>query len=240
MHALRIDVEADVEERHMAAIHRELVEGAAAPVLVPSPRGVRRRIVATLAVAFALLVPATAFAAEDTVPGDVLYPVKQSTEWVRSLVDPTVVQQHRVEELESVIARGASIQLVIDRFDASVEAVDDQEVELVRRVEQARERIRARYGVDLSRTVSRSRPGDPTVGDDTGDPRSGSQQGIGDGGSGSPAPNATIAPSTSTDGVGPESGTGAGTDDTTTPSTTRSATGQPDQPREPASGGNGR
>ena len=87
-----------------------------------------------LAVAFALLLPTAALAAEDAVPGDVLYPVKQSTEWVRSLIDPTVVQEHRVDELEIVIDRGAPIDVIVDRFDASVDAVDELDSEPIQRV----------------------------------------------------------------------------------------------------------
>jgi len=242
MQALRVDVETDVEDRHVAAILRELRKTPAGPVPVRTSRGVRRRLVVTLVAAFALLLPAVAIAAEEAVPGDVLYPVKQSTEWARSLVDSGVAQQHRVRELEIVIERDAPIGVVADRFEASVAAVDDQAPELVQRVDRARTMVRDRYGVDLGPIVSPSGPGDSTgeVGPGNGKTsRSGAEQRSGQGAADTSVSTTTTAstePPTDSGGTG--SNTDTGTDGTTTPSTTRSTTGQPYDTPEPGSGGN--
>ncbi len=234
MQALRVDVEPDVEERQIAVMLGELREVPLTPVPVTA-RPARRRLMTALAVAFALLLPTAALAAEDAVPGDVLYPVKQSTEWVRSLIDPTVVQEHRVDELEIVIDRGAPIDVIVDRFDASVDAVDELDPELIQRVERARETVRERYGVDLAPTVARSGPGAPIEPSDTGNgqtSRSGSEQHGGDGATDTSSPAMTT---TSTEPPATRAGTGyPGTGGTTTPSTK----GQPDDSPEPGSAGN--
>lgn len=243
MEALRIDVEPDVEERHMAAMRRELREAPVAPMPVRGARRTRRRLVVTLAAAFALLLPVAALAAEDAVPGDVLYPVKQSTEWMRSLVDPGVGQQHRVRELEIVIDRGAPIEVVTDRFDASVVVVDEANPELVRRVETARETVRERYGVDLApsqpRPGSEEPPGDTDA--DTGSgpgSGSGSQERNGDGAPDATSPSTTSTTST-TSPEPPPAGNGAGADEApSNDTTTRSTVGQPEDTPEPGSGGN--
>ena len=238
MQALRIDVDPDVEERHLASVLRELRFMPDVPVALPVPRRAKRRLVVTVAAAFALLLPAAALAAEDAVPGDVLYPVKQSTEWVRSLVDPGIGQQHRVRELEIVIDRGAPSEVVTDRFDASVDAVEGQDPELVRRVEAARQTVRDRYGVDLEpsspRPGSQDSPRDPDTGGDP-DPGPGTQQRNGDGAIGGSSPTTTSAPSTTTSTQPPNDGNGPGADEG---STTRSTIGQPEDTPEPGSGGN--
>ena len=240
MQALRIDVDPEVEERHVASVLRELRVAPDIPVALPVPRRARRRLVVTVAAAFALLLPAAALAAEDAVPGDVLYPVKQSTEWVRSLVDPGIGQQHRVRELEIVIDRRAPIEVVTERFDASVDAVDGQDPELIRRVEIARQTVRDRYGIDLEPSTpgagSGAPQGDPATGNG---PGTGSQDRNGGGSVDGSAPTTTSAPSTTTSTEPPNEERGAGADDAPSDgATTRSTIGQPDDTPEPGSGGN--
>ena len=239
LRALRIDVDPDVAERQTAVMLSELRAAplVSPPVPVVAPRHARRRLVATLAATFALLVPVAAFAAEDTVPGDFLYPVKQSTEWARSLVDHGVVQQHRVQEFEIVVDRGAPIAVITDRFDASVAAVDEQEFELMRRVEEARERVRERYGVDLAPIVSGARDRDSSTGDpnsgNRGTSGSGSESRSGDGTSEPTAPTTTTPAAehqTDRSGSGPDGDAGT---DGTTPTTA----GQPEDAPTPRSGG---
>ncbi|MFC2153781.1 hypothetical protein ACFLQ7_04035, partial [Actinomycetota bacterium] len=213
MQTLRIDVDPDVEERHIASVLRELRFTPDVPVALPVPRRARRRLLVTVAAAFALLVPAAALAAEGAVPGDVLYPVKQSTEWVRSLVDPGIGQQHRVRELEIVIDRGAPIEVVTERFDASVDAVEGQDPELIRRVEIARQTVRDRYGIDLEHSTptpgSQDSPRDPDIGGEP-DPDPGTQQRNRDGAIGGSSPTTTSAPSTTTSTEPPNEERGAG------------------------------
>jgi hypothetical protein len=239
LRALRIDVDPDVAERQTVAMLSELRAAplVSSPVPVRTPRRARRRLVATLAATFALLVPVAAFAAEDTVPGDFLYPVKQSTEWARSLVDRGVAQQHRVQELEIVVDRGAPIAVITERFDASVAVVDEQESELMRRVEEARERVRERYGVDLVPMVSGARDRDSSTGDpdpgNRGTPGSGSESRFGDGATDpSESTTTTSVADHQTDRSGSGSDGDAGTDGTT-PTTA----GQPEDAPTPRSGG---
>lgn len=233
LQALRIDVVPEVADRQMAAVLRELREAPSVgfPVRVPTPHRSRRRLVAALAATFVLLIPVAAFAAEDSVPGDLLYPVKQSTEWARSLVDPGVAQRHRVQELEIVVDRGAPIDVVTDRFDASVDAVGEQDPALLRRMQLAREKIRERYGVDLGLATSGTRERDSSPRDfDTdngeGSP-SGSEYRRGDGATDPSPTTTTTAVVTETDGGGSGSGADQGSE-ATTPSTTRSTAGQPE------------
>lgn len=250
MQALHMDVEPDVEERQINAMLRELREAPATPVVAPRLRRSRRRAVVTLAAAIALVVPAAALAAEDAVPGDVLYPVKQSTEWVRSLVDPAVPREHRVDELEIVIGRGAPIEVIRDRFDASIDAVEGQDPELIRRVESARQTIRDRYGVDLEPSSaepgSQDSPANPgnDPGSGTGTQQRNRDQLNSDGVVDEPSTTTTSAPSMTTttsprtnrDGSGAD---GARPGGPAEGSTTQSTIGQPEDAREPGSGGKG-
>lgn len=215
LQALRIDVEPDVEERHITAMLRELREAPPSPTLARTPRrGARRRAVAIMVAAFAMLLPTAAIAAEDTVPGDLLYPVKRSTEWARSLVDPGVRQRHRVEELETVIERGAPVDVVTDRYEASVEAVDEGDGDLVRRMERARERARQQYGVDLQSVPRDTTDGATTDPGTTEDPAD--------------RPGRSEGPAVGSDSsTGPSSDSGSGRDDGA--SDDRASDGGPDQ-----------
>lgn len=232
MHALRIDVEADVQERQISAILSELGEAPAAPIVAPRLRRTRRRAVVTLAAALALLLPVAAIAAENAVPGEILYPVKQSTEWVRSLIDPSVSREHRVDELETVIERGDPIEVVTDRFGASVDAVEGQDPELIRRVEIARQTVRDRYGVDLE--PSSEDPGskgpstDPELGNSPG-PGTGTQRRNDDGAIGGPSPT------TDGDRLGADDALPDSPDDG---SKTQSTSGQPTDTPDYGSGSN--
>lgn len=143
--SLRIDMPTQTAGIHLVAIRRELVDPG--PVVTPLRRTPRRRLVAVLAAVFVLLLPAAAIASDDAVPGDVLYPVKRSAEWAWSFVDPGVRARHRVEELETVIARNAPLDEVSARLaDAEAALTDGEETELLPRLERARDRVRAQYG----------------------------------------------------------------------------------------------
>lgn len=137
---LRIENSPDMAERQIAAIRTELVTPA--PVTVPARRRLNRRPVFALIAAVILLLPAAAIGAENTVPGDVLYPAKRATEWFRSFVDDDVVVRHRVEELENVLRRGEPIDVVTDLLTETEGAVGDAPPALVQRVERVKERIR--------------------------------------------------------------------------------------------------
>ena len=82
-------------------------------------------------------------AAEAALPGDLLYPVKLVVEPVRSLFDPDVAANHRVEELERLAVSDAPAGDINRAFDRAQRAVDDTaSPELAQRVERVREQIR--------------------------------------------------------------------------------------------------
>ncbi len=62
----------------------------------------RRHAIRWTAAAVALLIPTAALAAENTVPGDLLYPVKTAFEPIRMVFDRATAASNRVDELEKV------------------------------------------------------------------------------------------------------------------------------------------
>lgn len=102
LQALRVEVAPMTRDQHLAEI------GQAVQALGPvRPRrrwavAWQRWVVATAAAAV-LILPAAAIAADDALPGDLLYPVKRLVEPVVQLVDRDVVAEHRVEELERLV-----------------------------------------------------------------------------------------------------------------------------------------
>lgn len=84
-----------------------------------------RRLSTVLVTASLVVLPTgIALAAEGSVPGDVLYPVKKVTEQIRSLVDDDVVAEHRIEELEKLVAADASAEVIAEQVDRAAVAVD--------------------------------------------------------------------------------------------------------------------
>ena len=112
---VRLTLSPETRERQMAAIHDEIRRRR-------RPRFSRRRL---LVVAFAILlaVPVMALAAEDTVPGDFLYPVKRLFEPVVAVFDRDVIPTHRVDEVEDLIRADAPIDVVSDRVEEARHAV---------------------------------------------------------------------------------------------------------------------
>lgn len=141
--ALRVEMPATTAEMHLAAIERELAH----PVVVRNVRHVRR-LVAALAASLTLLLPAAAIAADDAVPGDVLYPVKRSVEWAWSLVDSEVVVRHRLDELETVIDSGGPAAEIRARLEDAEAVIEDASPTLVRRLERITARLGGETGAD--------------------------------------------------------------------------------------------
>jgi hypothetical protein len=145
--SLRVEVDTETAERHVAAISAALTEP---PTRVSVGRRFRLRLAPVLAGLALMVAPATgvAVAAESSVPGDVLYPVKQVTEQVRSWFDPGVAADHRLDELETVIDRGAGPDEVAERLANATDAVidfgagDDRSAGFDQRLDAARDRIR--------------------------------------------------------------------------------------------------
>lgn len=107
---------------HLAAI-QEAVEGAPAPV-TPITRPRRRWTVVAVAAALLVLPAGIAVAAEGALPGDALYSVKKVTEKIRSLVDEDVVAEHRIEELEQLVATDAPAEVIAEQVDRAAIEVD--------------------------------------------------------------------------------------------------------------------
>lgn len=214
---LRVEMSETTEAMHLAAIQRELM---LPPRPAPIPRWSRKRLAVVLVSATVLLLPAAAIASEDSVPGDLLYPVKRSAEWGRSFVDSEVAIRHRVEELEIVLVRGYPPEEVRARLGDAESVADDASPTLTRRLDQAREQVRVRFGAT----------------DQGGGSTEGRGQGRGAEGSESDTPTVTISPQDGEEDLrGNGSGSGTGPQGGSETATTGTGTGgddQPDQERE--------
>ncbi len=96
--AFTVEMSAATKQAHEASIGDALNTAGGPPVGVRTSSW-RVRVPALAAALLIVLPVGTAFAAEDAVPGDLLYPVKRLVEPIRSVVDSDVVAQHRVDEL---------------------------------------------------------------------------------------------------------------------------------------------
>lgn len=153
---LRVDIDDDTADRHLSAVQAALAE----PLSTVTVRRKRRwRMIVVVAALLAL--PLAAFAAERTVPGDTLYPLKRSFERVWLLVDPGVEGRNRVTELERVIAQRRSLSEVLDRLADAAVAVERHRNgrALMDRLDAARQRIRADYRTVIP-TPEEARTGD--------------------------------------------------------------------------------
>lgn len=148
---LRLHMPEMTAERHLRALVREVHEArSAAPAARPlrrrRPRRVHRVAIAT-GLLLALVLPPAVLAAEGAMPGEFLYPLKRSTEWARSFVDPGVAVRHRLDEAETAVERWSPLPVVIERFSRIPMhlASDPQHAPELERV---RARVMERYGVD--------------------------------------------------------------------------------------------
>ncbi len=114
-------VSGESRAEHLSAIDAALEAG-----ITPARPAVARRRVSLALVAAALVILPTgiALAAEGSLPGDALYPVKKVTETIRSWVDDDVVAEHRIEELEKLVAADAPDDVIADQVDRATEEVD--------------------------------------------------------------------------------------------------------------------
>lgn len=113
------------EERRtadLAAITAAVENTTLEPSAVPTMR--RRFTVVAVAAGLSILPAGIAIAAESSVPGEVLYPVKKVTETVRSWVDEDIVAQHRIEELERLVAADAPDEIIADQIERARNEVD--------------------------------------------------------------------------------------------------------------------
>ena len=139
--AYRIEVGPETRERHLAEL------GAATRMTPPAPVpvgfGLRRRVAAAVAAIFIVVPAGVALAAENAVPGDFLFPVKEITERVRSIVDHDIEATHRVEEVERLVFRRAPFHTVTRALERAESATLQlaESGDLRFRLERARERM---------------------------------------------------------------------------------------------------
>lgn len=114
---IRITNDDETRLRHLAAIEAE-IQGS-----TRSWFGSRRMLV--VFVGLVLLLPVAAFAAEDAVPGDLLYPFKRIVEPVMSILDSDLAAKHRIEELEQLIDDNAPADQIQDTYQEAEAAVVD-------------------------------------------------------------------------------------------------------------------
>lgn len=115
--SLRLNVDPAVRDQDLAAIDSALATR-------PNPGRSRRWILGVVA-ATLIVGPVAGLAAEQAVPGDLLYPVKVGLEPVRELFDSNVVADHRVEELDELVTTGAEDEIIDRQVDIARDALVD-------------------------------------------------------------------------------------------------------------------
>ena len=115
----------ETRQLHLETIELELSTQPTRPI-ARHRRITRRTLVVAGAIAVATLSGA-ALAAEGSVPGDLLYPIKQVTEEVRSWFDDDVSASLRVDELDRVIERDAPLIQIEERLSDARIQVDQLE-----------------------------------------------------------------------------------------------------------------
>lgn len=141
--AFSTEVDDETKRRHIAEMSTAI--RTAPPARVPTSLALRYRLAgAAAAVVVAVAPVGMAVAAENAVPGEILYPLKQVTERVRALVDDDIAATHRVEEAERLVVRGAAIVEVERAIERAEDATSDLAGDRVLgpRLESVRERFR--------------------------------------------------------------------------------------------------
>ena len=122
--AFTIEMSTATKQVHEASMGDALNTVGGAPVAVRTPRW-RLRVPALAAALLIVLPVGTAFASEDAVPGDLLYPIKRLVEPIRSVVDSDVVPQHRVDELARLLDIPDEAHRLTDAVTDARDAVSD-------------------------------------------------------------------------------------------------------------------
>jgi len=144
LEGLRIEISETRRTQHLETIDEALRT-------VPTRRTGRvwSRRVAFATLALAVAIPAAALASENSVPGDLLYPVKRVIEPVRMLFDDDVAARHRVDELESLVDSGADTDVIDRQVEDARDALTDVEApQLQRRFDGLVDRVRERHRSD--------------------------------------------------------------------------------------------
>jgi hypothetical protein len=144
LQSLRIEISDEVRDAQFESIVAALREQALPTTLAVGPavswwQVARRRWAVSLAAIGTALVPVAAVAAESSIPGDALYPVKLTVERIQVLFDGDVDAEHRVSDLEELLERDAA-PVVIARHIVETDHVLDQttdRVDLIKRYDDA-------------------------------------------------------------------------------------------------------
>jgi hypothetical protein len=176
--AYRTEVDEVTKQRHIAEM------GTAIRTAPPAPSStgyaLRSRVAGAAAAVLIVVAPVgMAVAAEDAVPGEFLYPVKQATERIRGFVDDDIAATHRVEEAERLVVRGAPIVEItraVERAETATSGLIEDRL-LEPRLESIRERLRQqeeqeRISADRDGSQS-SQPDESDSGSENAEPNSG-------------------------------------------------------------------
>jgi hypothetical protein len=143
--AYRTEVDEGTKERHIAEMSTALRTAPPAPS--STGYALRSRVAGAAAAVLVVVAPVgMAVAAEDAVPGEFLYPLKQATERVRAFVDDDIAATHRVEEAERLVVQGAPIVEItraVERAEVATSGLIEDRL-LGLRLESVRERLRQR------------------------------------------------------------------------------------------------
>lgn len=133
--SFRTEVEDEARARDLEAIRIELLRTS------PVPAAPRRRFALVVVVTMMLAGPAAALAADDALPGDLLYPVKRVAEPILQLLDDQFVAEHRIEEVAGLVDRDMADDVIRERVEMARDALartdaPELEAELDRIVDQ--------------------------------------------------------------------------------------------------------
>lgn len=131
--AFEVEMGADSRDRQLAEVSTALRNPTATGRYRVHIPAIWRRSISALMVAATFSTPAAvAVAAEGTLPGDTLYPVKHVTEALRSVVDPTVSARNRIDEADRMHEMGFSIDelevVLVDADHAITDAGDPHDL----------------------------------------------------------------------------------------------------------------
>ncbi len=127
--AVEVEIDDQTKRAHLASISDALSDHPPtdlAAVSRPSKTLWWRMRVRTLIAAMVVVLPVgTAIAAENTVPGDLLYSVKLAAEPIRSVFDSDVAARHRVAELEHLMDHPNRTDMLPSAVSSAEQAVTD-------------------------------------------------------------------------------------------------------------------
>lgn len=151
--AFLTEVDDATKARHVAEMQAAI--RTSPPARVPGALALRYRVAGAAAAVAVFVAPVgMAVAAENAVPGEFLFPMKQVTERVRGIVDDNIAATHRVEEAERLVVRGAPIIEITRAVERAENATSDvaEDGVLGPRLESVRERLRL-YGDEAPKSV---------------------------------------------------------------------------------------